>query len=146
VSKKTSNLLTLLLLAVAVSACATPGGISDEDLLLQAGATRLNGDQVKAHVTGKTEEWIHGGAYYLADGQLKVKWRKTYLTGSWEVSPDGNLCYQLPRWERRCHIYLLEVDEILMLEEGRNNGARAMYDGDNLVALGRYSTGLSRKR
>jgi hypothetical protein len=145
VNKKTRTLAALLL-ALAVSACATPGGISDEDLLLQAGATRLNGEQVKAHVTGKTEEWIHGGAYYLADGVIKVKWRKAYSTGSWEVSTDGILCYQLPRWERRCHFYMLEVDEVSMLEDGRNLGVRPMYHGNNLVALGRYSTDINRQK
>jgi hypothetical protein len=55
-----------------------PEGLADEDLLLQTGATRLNGDQLKAHASG-----------------------------SWEVSPDGNLCQQLPRWERRCHFHIL---------------------------------------
>lgn len=133
-------------MALAISACATVGGPGDEELLTQAGALRLNGDQVKAHVLGKTEEWIHGGAYYPELGKLRVKWRKAYSNGTWEVSDAGDLCYQLPRWERRCHFYMSLDGEILMLDEGRNIGARRMFDGNRLDSLGRYQTGKGRKR
>jgi len=103
---KTVNRLLTLVLAVGVSACVTVSGLTDEEALTKAGATRLNATQVKAHVTGKSEEWSHGGAYYKEEGKLRVIWRKVYSNGSWQVSDDGTLCYQVPRWEERCHIYM----------------------------------------
>lgn len=136
----------ITIFSLVVAGCATSGGPSDEETLTAAGAVRLNGEQVKAHVTGKTEAWLHGGAYYMADGRLKVKWRKTYSSGSWEVSADGTLCYQLPKWERRCQFYMNMDGAILLLESGDNIGERKMYVGDNLAALGTYAAGSGRTR
>ena len=138
--------ISTTIVALMLSACATSGGPSDDEILAGSGAVRLNGAQVKAHVIGRTEAWLHGGAYYLADGSLKVKWRKTYLNGSWEVSADGTLCYQLPRWEQRCHFYMDQNGAILMLDAGDNIGERPMYDGNNLAKLGRHSINSGRNR
>ena len=136
-----------IFLIISASACTTAGGLSDEDALTQDGASRLNAAQVKAHVTGKTEEWIHGGGYYLADGELKAKWRKAYLKGSWEVSTEGDLCYQLPKWEKRCNVYMEKDGDVYLLDEGKSLGVRRMYEGDKLVSLGRDpNAGWGRKR
>jgi len=145
VASKITNRLLLLILTAGVSACVTVSGISDEIALTEAGATRLDAAQVKAHVTGKTEEWLRGGAFYMADGGLRVRWRKVYSNGSWEVSDDGTLCYQVPRWEERCHFYMNYEDEILVLKEGKNTGTRAIFEGDKLSGLGSFNTGQSRR-
>ena len=144
-TKMTKRFL-ILFLAVGTSACITVSGTSDEEGLTLAGATRLNPAQVKAHVTGKTEEWDRGGAYYMEDGQLRVIWRKVFSNGSWEVSDDGTLCYQVPRWEKRCHFYMNYEDQTVVLEDGRNVGARPLHDGDKLAALGRYNSSLNRQK
>jgi len=136
----------ILILAIGVSACITVTGTPDEEALTAAGATRLNPAQVKAHVTGKTEEWDYGGGYYMEDGQLKVIWRRVFSTGSWEVADDGTLCYQVPRWEERCHFYMNHEDKIIVLEDDRNVGIRPLHDGDKLAALGRYNSSLNRQK
>ncbi len=146
VASKITNHLLVLILAAGVSACVTVSGTSDEVALTEAGATRLNPAQVKAHVTGQTEEWDRGGAYYMEDGKLKVIWRKVFSNGSWEVSDDGTLCYQVPRWEKRCHFYMNHEGAIIVLEDGRNVGTRHLHDGDKLAALGRYNSSLNRKK
>ena len=143
---KMAKRFLILILAIGVSACVTISGTSDEEALTLAGATRLNPEQVKAHLTGKTEEWDHGGAYYMEDGQLRVIWRKVFSNGSWEVSDDGTLCYQVPRWEKRCHFYMNYEGQTVMLEDGRNLGPRLLHDGDKLAALGRYNSSLNRQR
>lgn len=143
---KMAKRFLILILAIGVSACVTISGTSDEEALTLAGATRLNPEQVKAHLTGKTEEWDHGGAYYMEDGQLRVIWRKVFSDGSWEVADDGTLCYQVPRWEERCHFYMNHDDQIVVLEDGRNLGPRQLHDGDKLAALGRYNSSLNRQR
>lgn len=133
------------MLAVGVSACVTVSGLTDEEALTKAGATRLNATQVKAHVTGKSEAWTYGGAYYIAGGQLKVMWRKVYSTGSWEVSDDGTLCYQVPRWKERCHIYMNYEGQVVTIEEGRNMGTRELLEGDKLAVLKRTNEGNRRR-
>lgn len=144
-TKMTKRFL-ILILAVSASACATVSGISDEVALTEAGATRLNPAQVKAHVTGKTEEWHRGGAYYMEDGQLRVKWRKAYSNGSWEVSEDGTLCYQIPHWEKSCHFYMNYEGQTVKLEEGRNLGSIPLQEGDKLAALGKFNSSINNQR
>ena len=138
------RLLCLTMLAFTLLACDR-SGLRDEESLRQAGAVRLDPEQVKAHVTGKTEAWRHGGGYYQADGSIRVKWLKAYQKGSWQVAEDGTLCFELPTF-KRCHFYMNKDGAILMLDEGENIGERQMYDGDHLNALGRYGTGSGRKR
>ena len=146
VTMKNTTRLFAVTLALALSACASWNDLPNEEALAQAGAVRLNDSEVKAHVIGRTEEWIHGGAYYVDHGMLRVKWRKTYYSGSWEVSTDGKLCYQLPRWDRRCHFYMRKDGEVFMFDEGRNIGVRPMFDGDRLNSLGRYNSGADRRQ
>jgi hypothetical protein len=143
---KMAQRFLILILAIGASACVTVSGTSDEEALILAGATRLNPTQVKAHVSSKTEEWDHGGGYYMEDGQLRVIWRKVFSNGSWEVSDHGTLCYQVPRWEKRCHFYMNYEGETVVLKDGRNLGPRLLHDGDKLAALGRFNSSLNRQR
>jgi hypothetical protein len=141
----TVKLISGFVLVVAASACATTG-ISDEETLANAGAVRLSSSQVKERVTGKTEQWVHGGAYYQPDGKIRVKWRKTYTNGSWEVADDGNLCFKLPHWEKRCQFYMNKDGDVYMLDEGRNIGVRPIADGDKLASVGSFNAGEARTR
>jgi hypothetical protein len=137
----TAKLISGFILVVAVSACATNSGLNDEAALAAAGAIRLNGSEVKARLIGKTEEWLRGGAYYQADGKIKVKWRKTVSNGSWQVSANGELCFELPHWKKQCHFYMKKDDDVYMLESDENDGVRKMFDGDKLNSLGSFNAG-----
>ena len=111
----------------------------DEEILARAGAVRLGPEEVRAHVAGKTEQWVRGGAYYEESGRLEVKWRKVKSETVWEVGADGSLCYQIDAWGRRCHFYMKKENEVYMLDEGRNIGVRAMYDGNRLKNIKGYA-------
>ncbi len=107
--------------------------------LAKSGAVRLGPDEVRAHVTDKTEQWVHGGAYYHESGRLQVRWRKVNYRTFWEVSADGTLCYQLDTWGRRCHYYMEKAGRVYMLEEGINIGVRDMWDGNRMKSVKGYS-------
>lgn len=150
-SVKYVKLILIVAAAQAILACETvrecaPNCPTDEEALAQAGAVRLQAQQVKARVSEKTEAWVHGGAYYHSDGALEVKWRKVRYKGSWEVAADGTLCYQLPNWQRRCHFYMDKMGQVYLLDEGRNIGVMPVFDGNRLTNLGHYVTGLDRKK
>lgn len=139
--EKHVKLMLVFIVTLVTAACETmracaPNCPSDEEALVQAGAVRLTPDQVKARISGKTEDWVRGGAYYHVDGVLEVKWLRVMYKATWEVSADGTLCYQLPKWERRCHFYMDKAGEIYMLDEGKNIGVRATYQGNRLRELG----------
>jgi hypothetical protein len=139
----TFKLLRPLLIIVAAGfgqACETirdcaPNCPSDEHILVQTGAERLTAEQVRARVTGNTENWIYGGAYYHADGRIDVRWLRVRYKGSWEVTADGRLCYELPKWQRRCNVYLEKDGEVYLIDEGRNTGVRVIYPGNKLHTI-----------
>lgn len=139
------KILLVALVAVAGSACESSRCVncpSDEELLAREGALRLTPEEVRTHVSGNTEGWVAGGAYYDPGGGLQAIWLKARYQGSWEVDADGKLCYQLPKWERRCHFYMRKDDEVFMLDEGKNIGVRPIYEGNRVNSLGRtLSTG-----
>lgn len=141
-----ASMLALFAYACTAVRECPPYCATDEEILAQAGAVRLDAEQVRAHVSGYTEDWIHGGAYYHADGGLEVKWRKVRYRATWEVSAEGEICYQLEKWPRRCHFYMRHEDEVLMLDEGKNIGARSLYQGNRLVSLGKMQSVLDRKK
>ena len=138
---KAAGLLALLTL---LSACDSlrdcPGGNcpSDEEVLARAGAVRMTPDEVRARNIGYTEQWLRGGAYYREDGTMRAKWRKVYYNGTWEIEDDGRLCYQLPRWQSRCHFYMQIEGDVYLLDEGRNIGISLIFRGDQLKNVGSF--------
>ena len=132
--------LTIVIAALSMQACETyrdcwPNCPTDEQILTQSGAQRLTAEQVRAHVTGKTENWVHGGAYYHPDGLIEARWLRVRYKGSWEITDDGELCYELPKWQRRCQVYMEQNGKIYVLDEGRNIGVRETYPGNKLHTI-----------
>ena len=139
---KSLGTAVILATALLVAACETkrpcdPNCPTDEQLLAEAGAMRLTPAQVREHVVDRTEGWIHGGAFYHPDGKLQLVWLKARYRGIWEVDAEGNLCYEVPNWQRRCHFYMRKEDRTYLLDEGRNIGVRPTYAGNRLRDLGR---------
>lgn len=125
--KKILNLSFVFVVAAGISACE-----SNWEILVAAGASRLNGDQAKAHISGNTERWVRHATYYNPDGQVELVWNKVKSTGTWEVLPDGNVCLEIPKWERFCHFYLNDHGAIIMIDRGRNAGAKETVEGRHL--------------
>jgi len=139
--RKISILVFVSVVALSVSGCET---IEVECLLecmtsgekpIEDGATRLSKDQVKTHISGKTEVWFKGGAYYSPDGELKVKWRKAWNTGAWKVSAEGEVCTTLPKLGSPCYHYMNNAGAITMVSEGKNVGVKKILDGNKLRGL-----------
>jgi hypothetical protein len=98
-------------------------------------ATRLNGEQAKAHLTGRTEVWTKGGAYYGADGTMSALWKGRRRKGDWEVSADGNVCYYLTNWPKLCQYYVNDAGAITMIYEGKSTGVKIMLEGNRLSQI-----------
>ena len=73
-----SRIIVILVVALSLAACETLKTADNAFLkrnpqtLLDAGATRLNAAQAKAHVSGNTEFWREGTVFYHSDGQLQL--------------------------------------------------------------------------
>ena len=139
--RKYIGLVLVLVVTLAISACETMNEqcistcLTDGEKLSLEDATRLSGAQVKAHVSGRTEVWFKGGGYYSPDGKLQVKWRKGWQTGSWKVSDDGELCYEIPNLGKECHSYMDNAGAITMVKGANNLGVKKMLEGNKLRGL-----------
>lgn len=112
--------ISKILLVVAVSfgllACATTSKYErqQEQQLLNAGAKRLGTDEVTTYLSGKTQVWDNGGAYFLPNGTVYVKWGgKVFPERSWIVDDNGKVCVQFP--------------------DGRNSSCSSYFDLDGKV-------------
>ena len=108
---------------------------SVEEKSTGARATRLNGEQAIEHLSGRTEVWTQGGAYYSPDGEMFALWKGKSVEGNWEVSADGNVCYELANWPRLCQFYMDFDDGITMIYEGKSTGVKVMMEGYRLSEL-----------
>lgn len=99
-----NGLIVITVIALELFGCASTGNI-----YTQTSATRLNGEQAKAYISGRTIILEGGGAYYYPDGNMDVEiTRRVKTSGNWKVFDDGRVCYQIPDWEQYCHIYLID--------------------------------------
>lgn len=90
-----SKLIVILIASFALLACAT--GTMFENKLEVEGAKRMNAEQVRAHLSGNTQKWINGGAYFYPNGTVSVKYAgKVYPKRTWTVDDDGKVCIVLP--------------------------------------------------
>ena len=87
----------ILVIAVGLQACATRGTHPLSQTMLDQGATRLTAEQTRAHLSGNTQVWAEGGAYFAPDGALFVKWQgKIFPERNWEVDDRGRACILEP--------------------------------------------------
>ena len=128
----TKKIMVALVLFVVLGPVAAGTPV---EILIQEGATRLNGDQARAHLSGRTEKWTKGGAYYGSDGKMKAKWKGRFNRGTWEVHEDGRVCYKLAKWPLLCQYYMNVDGAITMIYEGQSAGAKEMVDGDKMSDL-----------
>lgn len=91
------KILLITTVSVGLLACATTAKYErqQEKQLLNAGATRLGPEQVTAYLSGKTQVWDNGGAYFLPNGTVYVKWGgKVFPERRWIVDNRGKVCVQ----------------------------------------------------
>ena len=131
-----SRIILILVVALGLAACETLEKADnaflkrDPQVLLDAGATRLNAAQAKVHVSGNTEFWDAGTVFYNPDGQLKLVWRKVKSSGTWQIDADGNVCFIVPTWKETCHYYLDLDGTITTVVKDRTHGVLKVEQGD----------------
>ena len=120
----------------------------DPQVLINGGATRIGGEQTRAHVSGNTEVWKEGSVYYKPDGELELRWRKARSTGTWEVAANGVVCWNVPDWKaldvpdatsvqsarsaRSCHYYLDDHGKITTVQGKYVVGVQEIKKGKKL--------------
>ena len=112
-----------------LSGCAT----LTEEQLIADGATRLNGEQTRAHLAGKTEQWPYYKTFYSPDGKVEAIWDKVRFRGTWEVSDDGKVCLNGKKMNNVCHSYLDNHGSITRIEGGLSTGVKETVEGKKLA-------------
>lgn len=81
--------------AVALTLAACASMQLREKQLINSGAKRLDAEQVSEYLSGNTQQWENGGAYFVPDGAVYVKWGgKVYPERRWVVDDDGKVCIE----------------------------------------------------
>jgi hypothetical protein len=133
---KQLRIIFILVVALGLAACETLEKADNAFLkrnpqtLLDAGATRFDAAQAKAHVSGNTEFWEEGTVYYDPDGQLELVWRKVKSSGTWEIAADGNVCFIVPTWKESCHYYLDLDGTITTIVKDKTHGILKVEQGN----------------
>ena len=103
--QRISRLLLITVVSLGLLACATKNALERD--LESEGATRLNKDEVTAYLSGNTQQWQNGGAYFRSDGVVYVKWGgKVFPERTWTVYDNGKVCIIFPDGRRSsCSAY-----------------------------------------
>jgi len=94
-----SKIVLVMAVSLGLLACATVEKLErqQEQQLIDSGATRLSREQVIEHLSGKTQQWENGGAYFISDGTVYVKFAgKVYSERNWIVDDTGRVCIKFP--------------------------------------------------
>ena len=147
-----AKLMLFIALTSSLGACGTTFEHQllgpDPQVLINGGATRLGGEQTRAHITGNTEFWKEGNLYYKSGGELDLRWHKARSKGTWEVAANGIVCLNVPAWktldapdassvqsarsERSCHYYLDDHGKITTVQGKYVSGVYEVKKGRKL--------------
>ena len=127
-----AKLILFIAVVSSLAACGSQLFGPNPQALINGGATRIGGVETRAHVSGNTEVWKQGSVYYKPNGELELRWRKTRSKGTWDVTPNGIVCWNVPAWktldvpgptsmlatrsERNCHYYLDDHGKITTVQ------------------------------
>ena len=114
--QRISKLIIVLTVSLGLLACAVAGSQLEKDLLAE-GAVRLNPAQVTDHLSGKTQVWASGGAYFLPDGTVYVKFDgRIYPLRTWTVDEDGEVCIAFPNgFVSSCSAYFYKDGKVFVV-------------------------------
>ena len=106
--KRAAKLVVVFTVSFYLLACAaTPKPGLLEQWLISAEAERLNAEQARSHLSGNTQEWANGGAYFHPDGKVDTRWAVySYPGNSWSVDENGRVCIKNPEgFTTSCSVY-----------------------------------------
>lgn len=108
-------------------------GCATSSVSPQAENADLSSAEVILHISGKTETWSSGAAYYAADGTIEVVWEGKSGSGTWQVADDGNVCFiaSVLSPDEECHSYRLKGG-VVHLVYNDNLSQRDVIEGNQL--------------
>ena len=101
---------------------------------LAPGSERFSREKTLAFLSGKTV--IRGpsqGLYYAPDFTLEKIWNGVRGTGTWSVSEEGAVCWQVPGWGiTPCESYYYNDDELMAVVKGEHSKANEPVEGNKI--------------
>ncbi len=85
-------------------------------------------------ISGKTVIWEPGlGLFYSHDLTLMKIWNGVRGTGTWSVSDEGAVCWQVPGWGKTpCEFYYYKGEELMVIFEGVHSKASKHVEGNTI--------------
>ncbi len=111
------SILACAIVVLSLAACANP-----QEKLAERGATPYTEAEVRALISGKTEIWSNGAAYYSPDGALVATWKGQDYTGTWSTTEAGEACQHVPTWRLvPCTAYFHDGDMLTWMYKKQLN-------------------------
>ena len=86
------KILLIIGVTLGLMACAT-GKTTLEEKVVADGAARMGPTEVTEYLSGNTQEWSNGGAYFHENGRLDFIWDgQRFFHYTWAARSDGQIC------------------------------------------------------
>jgi hypothetical protein len=121
-----------------------PTATSLQQKIVADGAIALTIDEVTTHLSGNTQQWSNGGAYYQPDGKLDFVWEgKKFVNYSWRVKRNGLVCIQNQAgFETSCSLYFKYKDKIWTVVTEEFGEKRDFFGGPDTILEGKNLSDL----
>lgn len=106
--------------------------------ILDDGAVLMERDEARAHLSGNTQQWSNGGAYYQETGRLDFIWEgQRYYNYTWRVRGDGKVCItNQTGFVTSCSFYFNYKDTVWTVVTEEFGERRDFFGGVDTILVG----------
>jgi len=107
--------------------------------ILDDGAIPMTVEEVKAHLSGNTQQWSNGGAYYQENGRLDFIWEgNLFYNYTWHVRKDGLVCIKNQvGFSTSCSLYFKYRDSVWTVITEELGEERDFFGGPDTILVGK---------
>ena len=116
--KQAIMMLGVVGITVGVTGCQTA-----QKQVAEQGAVQMGQEEVVELLSDNTEAWDKGAGFFAADGTIEALWEGKVSTGTWRVTDEGKLCYEVKDWWATEHcdwVYFRQDDGITIVNTRKN--------------------------
>ena len=125
-------LIVCMLASMTLAGCMTAG-----EKLTESGATPYTKEELTTTLSGMTEVWTEGGAYYAPDGSLETLWKGVKESGTLEITEAGEVCWHVASWGKQpCAAFYHSADgSTVTVYKGKTDSPSNLQMGNTVDSL-----------
>lgn len=110
-----------------------------KERIASEGGVLLTKSEVVEHLSGNTQQWSNGGAYFSPDGRMDFIWEgNVFLDNHWKVRGEGRVCITNSEgFTTSCSLYFKHKGEIWTVVTEEFGERRDFFGGPDTVLVGK---------